>query len=163
MAPGAALALTWLWVQLAASDWQWLWRYLCICIISQRPSILGVNQRDLLPVVNPCKLLTPTHHLFSGNHFFYTAGTSCLRNPWMTALTKVNIQQIKKEPESFIRRKITSTSEHWKRTPSSNRIWKKKITKEYFRRTRKLLETKHPGYPPCKILGTILKMNKGIT
>ena len=46
----------------------------------------------------------------------------------------------------------------------------KEKTKKYLRRTRKLLETKkshqknkHLSSPPCKIIGTILKMDKGRT
>ena len=48
---------------------------------------------------------------------------------------------------------------------------KEKITKEYFRRTKKLFETKlchknlikdkHLGSTPCKIDGTILEMDAG--
>ena len=56
-----------------------------LCIISQNLFILRV----VLPAVNPCNLLMPTHCLFSGNHFAYAAGTPCPVDPW---LTKVNIQ-----------------------------------------------------------------------
>ena len=59
--------------------------YLCIYIISSRPYFL---------VVNPRELLTLKHHLFSDNHFIYTASTSCPINPWLMALSKVNMQQI---------------------------------------------------------------------
>ena len=49
-----------------------------------------------------------------------------------------------KESESLKKRKIASIWEYWKRTPSNKRRWKKKkIRKEYFRRTWKIRETKH--------------------
>ena len=47
------------------------------------------------------------------------------------------------KPENAWReRKLTSTLEYWRRTPSNERRWRGKIKKEYLRRTKKLLETK---------------------
>ena len=42
----------------------------------------------LFTVVNPCDLLIPTHNCLS----VYSAGTYCLRIPWLSALSKVNMQ-----------------------------------------------------------------------
>ena len=55
---------------------------------------------DITPMCSSCpsgyhqhNLLTPAHRLFSGNHFVYTAGTSCPKNPWLIALSKVWMKQ----------------------------------------------------------------------
>ena len=70
------------------SNWLTVTHWLtCVCRIWKRLSIPVV-----LPAVNPSDLLTPMHHLLSGNPFVYTAGTSCPRNPWLTALWKVSMQ-----------------------------------------------------------------------
>ena len=66
----------------------------CVYIISQCPCIPIVNQCDLLLSVNPHELFTSTHYLFSDNHFVYTAGTSCPRNPWFMTRSKVNMQHL---------------------------------------------------------------------
>ena len=42
----------------------------------------------VLSAVNPRDLLTLTHHVFSGNHFVNTPGTSCPSNLWLTALSR---------------------------------------------------------------------------
>ena len=55
--------------------------------------IISSLQR-VLPVRDSRDLLTPLHRLFSGNHFVYTAGICCPRNPRVTALSKVNMQHL---------------------------------------------------------------------
>ena len=70
-------------ITLSDHDWPLLPVGTCVYIISQCLCI---------PVVNLHKLLTPMHCLFPRNHFVYTAGTSCSRNPWLPALSKVNMK-----------------------------------------------------------------------
>ena len=79
-------------------------------------------------------------------------------------LTEWN-NQIKTKLEHLKKRKPTNTWGFWKLTPSNKWRWKKKRKKEYSRRTRKVHETKtyqrnkYQGCPPCKIFGTILKVD----
>ena len=83
VAPNTASAVIWLWLQLADHDWLWLTVYTCMY-----------------------NFITPTH---SSSSWFTWSASACqpmqtvflftqlenpVRNPWLTALSKVNMQHI---------------------------------------------------------------------
>ena len=69
-------------------------------------------------------------------------------------ITEEKVMSNIKESEHFEKIKTTYSCEFWKRTPSNKRSRKKKITKEYLKRTRKLLEMKLYSRNLIKVINT---------